>query len=244
MSRLSRQEMKRDEVREVLSGTLRFVSENLKLVGIVVGGVIVAIVVWLLVADTLTGREERASDLLASALEIADAPLASEVSAEAPAGRVFPDEAARQDAEAEALRDVVEKFSKSDAARIARATLARIAYERGDVEAARQGWNGLATAGPKDALRAEAELNLIHLDRATGEAARAEERLIGMRDSGEAALPPDVVLRELAVTQRQLGKSEESRVSYRRLLEEYPSSPYAAEARQETADTAASADSA
>lgn len=236
MSRLSRQEMKRDEVREFLSSTLLYLSENLKLVGIAVGGVVALFLVGLLIAGYLSARQEQASDLLAEALARREAPLASELPEGAAGDDVYADETARRRAAREGLAAVLERYPRSDAARVARATLAKIAFQAGDLDEARQGWSSLVEDGSRDALRAEAELALVHLDRAAGEAARAEERLDAMLDSGTAALPKDVLLRELALTQQELGKTEESLATYRRLLAEHPDSPYANEARRRTSE--------
>lgn len=235
MSRLSRQEMKRDEVREVLSSTLMFVSENVKLVGMAIGGLLLLIVAGLLIAAMLRARQAEASDLLARALEIRDAPLASELPQEASSTAPYADEAARQAALSDALRRVIEEHSGSDAARVARAQLAKIAFERGDLEEARAQWEEIVRSGDEDALTAEAELNLVHVDRAAGELERAEEHLRTMIDSGESALPKDVLLRELARLLRAAGELEGSRAAYRELLELHPDSPYAGEARRQTA---------
>lgn len=236
MSRLSRQEMKRDEVREFLSSMLLYLSENLKLVGIAVGGVVALFLVGLLIAGYLSARQEQASDLLAEALARREAPLASELPEGAGGDDVYADETARRRAAREGLAAVLERYPRSDAARVARATLAKIAFQAGDLDEARQGWSSLVEDGSRDALRAEAELALVHLDRAAGEAARAEERLDAMLDSGTAALPKDVLLRELALIQQELGKTEESLATYRRLLAEHPDSPYANEARRRTSE--------
>lgn len=236
MSRLSRQEMKRDEVREFLSSTLLYLSENLKLVGIAVGGVVALFLVGLLIAGYLSARQEQASDLLAEALARREAPLASELPEGAVGDDVYANETARRRAAREGLAAVLERYPRSDAARVARATLAKIAFQAGDLDEARQGWSSLVEDGSRDALRAEAELALVHLDRAAGEAARAEERLDAMLDSGTAALPKDVLLRELALIQQELGKTEESLATYRRLLAEHPDSPYANEARRRTSE--------
>ncbi len=235
MSRLSRQEMKRDEVREVLSSTLTFVSENVKLVGMAVGGLLLLIAAGLVIAGVLRARQAEASNLLARAFEIRDASQVGELPAGASSSAAYADAAARRAAFREALEQLVAERPGSDAARVARANLAKLAFENGDLEAARQRWKEVAATGSDDALSAAAELNLVHLDRASGELDRAEERLRGMLDSGDAAMPRDVLLRELAITLEAAGAEEESRATYRRLLEEHPQSPYAAEARRETA---------
>ena len=57
-------------------------------------------------------------------------------------------------------------------------------------------------------------------------------RLRPMLDETEPALPQDVTLFELGKTYEQLNRRTEAVASYRRILDEYPQSPYRQEAQQ------------
>jgi hypothetical protein len=57
-----------------------------------------------------------------------------------------------------------------------------------------------------------------------------------MLDQAEPPLPQDVILGELAATQAQLGRKQEAIQSYQRIVDEFPQSPYARDARQKIAE--------
>ena len=64
--------------------------------------------------------------------------------------------------------------------------------------------------------------------------------LQAMVDSPSADLPQDVVLGELAETLVALDRGDEAKVFYDRILDEFPDSAYAAEARAQSAGLPAS----
>ncbi len=67
--RLSRKEIKRDRVGEVLSSAMVYLSENLKRVALVIGGLVVILIIGLMLDRMLGGRRDVASDALAEAIE-------------------------------------------------------------------------------------------------------------------------------------------------------------------------------
>lgn len=235
MSRLTRQEMKRDEVREFLSRAMLWIGDNLKTIAAAVAVFVVAIVAVTMIRGFLGGRQEGASDALSDAISVLSTPLESELSAGVASNEeVFSDEAARRTAALAAFSAIVEEYPRAPSARIARSYVGKLELESGNREASRQAWNAVLEAGGGDALAAEVELNLIHLDREDGLNEEVEQRLQSALGGASSSLPEDALLYELAITQERLGKIEESLVSLRRLLDEHPTSPYSAEARRKT----------
>ena len=190
---------------------------------------------FIMIGGFLGGRQEEASDALSKAMSVLSSPLESELSAGvAPSEEIFVDEEARRSAALGAFSAIVEDFPRAPSARISRSYIGKLELESGNREGARQAWNAVLEAGGGDALAAEVELNLIHLDREDGLNEEIEQRLQSALGGGSSSLPEDALLYELAITQELLGKSEESLVSFRRLLDEHPASPYSAEARRKT----------
>ena len=227
--RLSRKELKRDRVGEVLSRAMVYLSGHLKLAGMVLGGLALILLIGLGIDRMMGGRQDVASDALASAIETLNAPLTGDLPPGADSGA--PSHATATERRQAALAEfeaVVGKYGRSAKARIARSYIAVLRHESGENEQARTLWQELAKGD--DVLAAQAELNLLTLDRQEGRGAEAETRLLTLLDGGKGVLPEDVVLYQLAVTQEQLGKNEVSLQTFRRLSEEHPTSVHAAEA--------------
>ena len=56
-----------------------------------------------------------------------------------------------------------------------------------------------------------------------------------MLEKGESPLPQDVILNELGKTLEQLRRPQEAVQAYQRIVDEFPQSPYAREARERIA---------
>ena len=54
-----------------------------------------------------------------------------------------------------------------------------------------------------------------------------------MLAGAEKPLPDDVLLYQLALSQQALGKKDDAAASYRRIVDEFPSSPYYSTAQRE-----------
>jgi tetratricopeptide (TPR) repeat protein len=230
--RLTRKQIKRDEVGEALSRTMAFLSGHLKLVGAIAALLVALFALGTGIDRLLGGRRQTASDELAEAIQVIGAPILGEAdAAAAPTDLpVFASENERSAAARERFEQLVEKHGRSRTGEVARTYLATLAFEDGDTETARELWEELA-AGRDTVLAIQAELNLIAHDRESGRAAEVESRLLEQTD-GSGVLPADVALWELGLTQEALGKTVESAATFRRLVEEHPRSAYAREAMQ------------
>jgi len=84
-----------------------------------------------------------------------------------------------------------------------------------------------------DALESSlARLALADLHRRRGQVDKAVEDYRRLSDDSSFVLPRDHVLLELAATLEEAKRLAEAGAAYRRLVEEFPSSVYAPEARQ------------
>lgn len=232
MSRLTRREMKRDEVREGLGQVVHYVREHGRELVLAIAAVAVlaaAIGGWLVYRGQ---RSDAANVELARAIRIYQA----EIDAVAPQPDDeneprFADEESRAAAARAAFEGVRRRFGGNRVGAVATAYLAEIASSQGDLESARDFW---AEAGEakKSALTTQMYLNRLAADRAEGRGEQALAELEGLLDTGSERLPEVVVLDQIATTLEVLGRDEEARDVYQRILDDHPQSAYSQRARE------------
>jgi tetratricopeptide (TPR) repeat protein len=231
--RLSRKEIKRDEVQEGIFGAVEYVRSHARAILWGVIAVLVAVAVAVGLLQHRAHREERAAEMLAGALRVYRDP----VNAAAPqpddtAAPSFPDEASRDARARELFEEIHDRYGSTDAGAVATAFLGELAARAGEAEEARRLWQAFLDGERRSFLAAEVRLNLFALDRAEGKGEVLIEEIRGLLEQEEAPLPDDVLLHELAVTLERLGREQEATEAYQRLVDEYPRSPYAGPAQQ------------
>jgi len=233
--RLSRKEIKRDEFMESVGGAFEYVQNHAGQLIIAAVVVVVGLVIAGLVFNHSQRQERRAGEALSAALKVMEAeidPVAADPDNEAQP--TFANEAARSARAKNLLMALSDDFGGTDAAAIATAYLGQIAAEEGDMSAARSHWEAYLDESGGNSLAVEVALNLMALDRAEG---RGDELVTSLRarlSSNEDELPPDLLWYELALTLDSLGREVEADEAYQRLLEDYPHSAFASDARQRT----------
>ena len=181
-----------------------------------------------------TAAVRRPTSALAEAIEIYGAPLADEVAVGAGDDELsFTDASERRSRATEAL-DKVGGVGAGVAADVADLLRADIALQDGDTETARAIWEKFLKSHSDHVLALSVRLNLIHLDRASGEEAAVATNLEAELDKPNKTLPEDVILFELAQTREALGEEQEALTLYQRILDEHPQSPYTGPARRVT----------
>ena len=236
-SHLNREDLKRNELGEAVEASVEFAGVHLKglLMGLA-GAVVVALAAWGFVAWR-GGRLERANDALGAALRVAEADVvATGAQPQNEQKPTFLTATARDARARELFEAVVRDFGSTGAGGAARLWLASDAFGHGDRAAARRLWEAFLAGAPESVLGATAQRNLWQLDRAEGKGAEALEQIRrGLERGGKGSLTPDVLLWELAQTQRTLGKGADADAALRRILDEHPDSIWAGEARRELA---------
>jgi tetratricopeptide (TPR) repeat protein len=217
MSRLTRKEMKRDEVLEGLSLFLFWLREHSRALLLTLGGLVVAALAGALVFSYLQNREIKGQERLADAIQAFD---------EAATGS-----APRAQELFEELRG---EMGGTDAAAIAGAYLGELAARDGDLDRARSYWEEFVQDQGGHLLAGAVRVNLMELDRAQGQGEELATRLRAQLSSESTDLPTDLVLYQLALTLDRLDRSDEAQEVYRRLAEEHPQSVYATEARSKS----------
>jgi tetratricopeptide (TPR) repeat protein len=223
--KISRRDMKRNELAETVGKTVGYVTEHKKgvteAVAIAAGAVILvagffAYRTW---ADRSAGKD------LSEALAILGTPLASE---QPTATKTYPNDAARR-AEAEKFLKKAATHGSTPSGRAAQVILAAGGADKPGTsvevfeKAARQGKSETAAVAEIDAARALA---------AQGKTVEAIDRLKRAIESPSTPAPKDALLFALAQIYEQSGAAADARATYQRLINDYPNSPYRADARQ------------
>ncbi len=225
--KLTREELKRDEVLETVSRGIRYVSSHRKGTGEAIG---IAAALVVLIAAFLgfrARRESQASEHLSRALTALSTPLASDIptGGDVPAKTYSSAEERRSEADKE-LKAAAD-FGATKAGREARVLLA--ARGLGGKEAGEQ-LQAFARSG-KSILSGVAELDAIRLLEADGKNSEAIAALKSAIESSETSAPRDLLLLELAGLYEKTGALADAKVTYQRILSDYPDSSYRPEAQ-------------
>jgi TolA-binding protein len=179
-------------------------------------------------------RRSEAERALSAALDTFHAPVTAEVpeGSEAPPGPVFASAPEKNRKAAAEFDEVARKYGSLDPGRRAAyyAALARI--ELGEYDAAEKVLNGLAGRRDDPLQSSLARLALADAHRRRGQFDKAIEDYRRLVDDSAFVLPRDHVLLELASTLEAAKRPAEAGAAYRRIVEEFPGSVYAAEARR------------
>lgn len=234
--RLTRKEIKRDELAEAVEHAVDYAGAHLKMILLAVGGVILAALlgaggwVW------FQGREARASEALTHAMAIYTAPVGvASPKPDDPVSPSFADAAARSARAREAFEKLDGSYGGTGAGKVADLYLGHLALEDGDQEAAQAHWTKFVENSDDDLLAGEARLNLIRLARSEGHDDEVVTELETMLEATEPPLPKDVVLFELGVSYERLGRQDDALPIFERIVQEYPTSVYTSEAQQRVA---------
>ncbi|MDQ6891842.1 MAG: tetratricopeptide repeat protein [Acidobacteriota bacterium] len=229
MAKLSRRDLKRNELAETMNRGVDYVSIHRRGVTEIIA--IGAGVVLLAAAFVLfrSFRENEAGRELSAGLAALDAPLAGTPAA-ATAPRTFPTATER---DREAL-DHLRRSASSTGTVAGRAAGVILAARDPKAPESADRLARAARSGRAE-VSAAAELDQARLLAASGKTTEAIDRLKRAIESPEAAAPKDAMMFALAQVYEQAGATADARATYQRLISDYPNSPYRADARQKIA---------
>ncbi|HEX5718503.1 MAG TPA: tetratricopeptide repeat protein [Thermoanaerobaculia bacterium] len=235
--RLTRQDMKRNELSTALGKGYDYAESHGRTILIAAGSLLALALLAGLFYMYRNSQAEKANTALARAIEIYQAPIdPAAPKPDDPLSPTFADEAARLARSKALFQELYDKYGSTVAGDIASVYLAQIAMAENQPERARELWNDFLDEHGDHLLAGETRVNLIRLDRNQGKGEEVAQTLTAMLDEAEPPLPMDVILNELAATQEQLGKKQEAVQSYQRIVDEFPQSPYAREASQKLSE--------
>lgn len=178
-----------------------------------------------------SNREQAAQSKLGEAIATIDSPL--KVDGQQIPNAQFKTETEKNTKAEQQFKAVNHDYAGTDAADVADLYLARLAATRGDVAAARPKLQGFIDAHSKDVLASSARYSLYQLRIDGGEPAKVATELEQQLSGGEQLLPPDSILSLLAKAYQVQGNSQKTRETFRRIVTEYPDSPYAVDAQRQ-----------
>lgn len=237
MKTAERQHLKHNEVADLLS---RF-KETMDTDGPRIWrAVIAALAVVLLTAGFFGWRSYTATKsqaMLAEALTVDSAPVVplpqpGDTAPQPPQPGSFPTEQARREAALAKFTAAAQAYPSTEAGRMARYRAASIYAEMGKLSDAEREFTALADSG--GALYGQmAKLGLADLQVRQGQYDPAIATFREMSTRTDGNLPADGILMQLGRAQALAGKSAEAAQTFKRIVDEFPDSPYGAEARRQ-----------
>lgn len=234
MKTSERHQLKTNEfAKAVMRAQALFLARQRQVVGIVVA-VLVVLVAVAGYAVWRTQAAARADALLAEAMVLGESPLASAATpGEAPAATSFSSETARAEAVLERLTAVAEQYPSTPAGLVARYQAGSRLVQLGRVAEARAAFEDVAARAGSSIYGRMARLGLAEVQVLDGQHDAAIQVFRELAAQQDGDLPVDGLLMQLGRTYLAAGKPTEALQSFQRVLDEFPQSVYAAEARRE-----------
>ncbi|WP_291983001.1 tetratricopeptide repeat protein [Luteitalea sp.] len=237
MNKAEREQLKHNEAADALVAANSYLSQHGRTIALT------AVAVLLLVASVFGYRafkartEERAQAQLAEAVEILNAPLTpapAPGAAPTPAAAgTYATEAARAEAALTQLLTTAEAFGGTDGGMRARYYAASLYAETNRPKEAADAYAAVRDqAGASTLLGRMASLGLASMQVRQKQFDPAIKSLQDLSQRRDGPLPLDAVLVQLADAYQQAGRSAEASQALQRVIDEFPQSPYAADARQ------------
>ena len=231
--RLTRKQIKKDQFVSLVDRIFHWLGQNWRQAATGLGAVLaVALVFWGVTAFR-GSRSDAAAQALAQALETYGAPVGSAAPADAPVK--FATDTERLATAEKAFQAIESHYWLTPQKRVAELFLARIAADRGDQAQAIKLLGEITSRRTSDPVVRLAMLDLVRLRLAKGEGVQLVAELEGMASGKDPRLPRDAAIFQLARVWEGEGKPEEASKFYRKLVEEFPDSPYRSEAQQRLA---------
>lgn len=238
MKRTERHHLKENEVAEWVLGLREWFEANRT--ATTYGALAIGVLAVAIAGTTLwrQSSENRASAMLAEAMAVAEARIAAPA-AQASAGQApvqepgtYPTDLARFEAALPRFMAVAEAYPSSQAGIIARYRAAAAMVGLGRTDEARQHFQEVVDRGT-GVYQAMARLGIADACLASGAYDQAVAALEDVVAKHADDAPVDGVLMELGRAYRMAGKAEDAAKAFKRVADEFPLSPYAAQARRE-----------
>lgn len=234
MDRQHRHDLKHDKFVDEIGALSARARDNQRLLLTIAGAVILISLLAYGIYFYRSNREDQGQALLATAIQTIESPLVGQQQPNQPPdpNAKFKTEQERTAAAEKQFKDVQAKFSGTDASDISGLYLARIAAARGDAATARKGLEAFVDDHSGDFLAESARYSLYQMRIDAGEAQQVVTELNAELAKAEPVLPADSLLSLLAHAYDVQGNSAKSQEALRRIVTEFPDSPYVLEAQR------------
>ena len=209
--------------------------------------VVIAVVVVALVVGGYSmwrqSRSTKANSALAAGLAVFEAPV---MTAAAPApgsplpvqqAGTYPTEQAKLEAALPKLLEAADKYPSTDAGIAAKYYAASALASLGRFPEAEQRFQEVANKGGSKIYARTAKLGVAEAQVAQGKFDNAITIYREMSADSKSPMPPDGVLMELGRACLKAGRKDEAARAFTRVVDEFPQSAYAADAKRELAET-------
>jgi TolA-binding protein len=235
MKAKERHHLKQNEFAQTTARVLATLSANQRRIQIVVGGVLIVAFVVGGVLFWRNRQANRAGEQLGIALAMLDATIAPAptIPGAKQAPGTFPTEQARAEATLAAFQRVAAEFSSTQAGVAAKYHAAGELMSLGRVAEAAQAFEEVVNrAGGSSIYQPMARLGLAEAKAAAGQYDDAIKTFTDLSGERDGMLPVDGVLMQLGRVCLKAGKTDEARAAFRRVVDEFPTSAFAADAEQ------------
>jgi TolA-binding protein len=180
-------------------------------------------------------RNDRASAMFGAALRVEQSPVvpAPTLPGATQQAGTFATEQARSEAAIAAYQKVIDAYPSHDAGLAAKYHLAGVYLAMGRAADAATAYADVASRGGSSVVGAAAKLGHSQALVAENKFDDAIKILTDLSAQRDGELPMDGVLMELARVCQRAGKAQEARAAFKRVVDEFPQSGYAGEARQQ-----------
>src|SRR3954452_12386527 len=232
MDRQQRRDLKHDKFVDEIGSLSTRARENQRLLLTIAAAAVIIAVLAYGIYFYRSNREQKAQVALGAAIETMESPLLPAPGAQPVPGSKFKTEPERTAAAEKQFKELESNYGGSDAADVASLYLARIAADKGDLASAKSRLQKFVNDHPKHLLVAGARYSLYRLRIDNGEAAQVAQELSGEGNKPEPPLPADSILALMAHAYDIEGNAAKTKETYRRIVTEFPDSPYALEAQR------------
>jgi len=232
MDRQQRRNLKHDKFIDEVGTWSTKAKENQRLLLTITASALIIAILGYGIYFYRSNHEQKAQQALSTAIETIESPLLPAPGAAPVPDAKFKTDADRNAAAEKQFKDVEAKFSGTDAADVASLYLARIDAAKGDIASARTRLQKFVNDNPKGVLVAGARYSLYRLRIDNGEAPQVAQELQAEMSKSDSSLPPDSILALLAHDFDVQGNTDKSKETYRRIVTEFPDSPYALDAQR------------
>jgi TolA-binding protein len=208
----------------------------------IIAGVVAVVAIIVVVAGIVLWRQQvddKSRALLAEAMAIEQAPVAPAPAAGQPTPPpaqpgAYPNEQAKRDAALQKFLATADAYPSSPAGITARyhaaSTLALLGRH---ADAVKQYQQVVDRVGGGSLYGEMAKLGIADVEAATGQYDKAIARYTELAGVKDAKLPVEGVLMQLGRAYQEKGSSADAKKTFKRIVDEFPQSPYAAAAKKE-----------
>jgi TolA-binding protein len=234
MKRIERQHLKENELAQLAASARAIIEERKRQI---VPALIVAAVIAAAVIGYVSWRnrvDARAHAMLAEAMIVDEARIGPPAATGQPSSSLsFTTERERNQAALTKFKAVADEFPSTDAGLFARYRQATTYMALGEPSSAAQAFQQVIDGGGNGLYAQMAKLGLAEAQAQTGQYEPAINTFKDLAQRKDGQVPIDGILIRLGRTYLDAGKRAEAEQTFNRLVQEFPDSPFSADARRE-----------